>query len=144
MEDNGRKTWYDGSMKKGKDPRGGLRRVFCYSISVRFYEVRLLTDGLRRPYLSLHDERYGRKACQGDCDPLESPGVNSGRKPDVLCAFLLATVQLTRLSRAWRAQAHCFHALCVLRVPRKNERFTLPPNFRLQIRSVILSVPTFL
>ena len=31
MEDNGRKTWYDGSMKKGKDPRGGLRRVFCYA-----------------------------------------------------------------------------------------------------------------
>lgn len=49
MEDNGRKTWYDGSMKKGKDPRGGLRRVFCCSILVRFYEVRLLTDGLLRP-----------------------------------------------------------------------------------------------
>ena len=31
MEDNGRETWYDGSMKKGKDPRGGLRRVFCYA-----------------------------------------------------------------------------------------------------------------
>ena len=51
-------------------------------------------------------------------------------------------VHLTRLSRAWRAQAHCFHALCVLRVPRKNERFTQPPNFRLQIKLVILSVPT--
>ena len=33
---------------------------------------------------------------------------------DVLCAYLLATVHLTRLSRAWRAP-HCFHALCVLR-----------------------------
>ena len=83
MEDNGRKTWYDGSMKKGKDPRGGLRRGFSFSRLLRFYEVRLLTDGLRRrnigvsryhgtlcgtydlrwPYLSLHDERYGRKAC---------------------------------------------------------------------------------
>ena len=83
MEDNGRETWYDGSMKKGKDPRGGLRRGFSFSRLLRFYEVRLLTDGLRRrniggsryhgmlcgtndlrwPYLSLHDERYGRKAC---------------------------------------------------------------------------------
>ena len=34
--------------------------------------------------------------------------------------------------------------LCVLRVPKKNERITQPPNFRLQIRPVILSVPTFL
>ena len=30
---------------------------------LRFYVLRLSTDGLRRPYLSLHDERYGRKAC---------------------------------------------------------------------------------
>ena len=57
MEDIGRKTWYDGSMKKGKDPRGGLRRGFSFSRLLRFYELRLLTDGLRRPYLSLHDER---------------------------------------------------------------------------------------
>ena len=34
---------------------------------------------------------------------------------DVLCANRSAMVRLTRLSRAWRAQAHCFHALCVLR-----------------------------
>lgn len=36
MEDIGRKTWYDGSMKKGKDPRGGLRRVFCYALDFSF------------------------------------------------------------------------------------------------------------
>ena len=47
--------------------------------------------------------------------PLESPELMFWRKPDVLCATLLATVRVTRLSRAWRAQAHCFHALCVLR-----------------------------
>ena len=34
---------------------------------------------------------------------------------DVLCAYHLATVRVTRLSRAWRA-LHCFHALCVLRL----------------------------
>ena len=33
---------------------------------------------------------------------------------DVLCAYVFATVRVTRLSRAWRAP-HCFHALCVLR-----------------------------
>ena len=31
---------------------------------------------LRGLHLSLHGERWRRKACQGDCDPLESPGVN--------------------------------------------------------------------
>ena len=36
------------------------------------------------------------------------------RMPDVLCAYHLAMVRVTRLSRAWRAP-HCFHALCVLR-----------------------------
>ena len=34
---------------------------------------------------------------------------------DVLCAYHLAMVRVTRLSRAWRAP-HCFHALCVLRL----------------------------
>ena len=47
--------------------------------------------------------------------PLESPGVNSDSKPDVLWLYHLATVRVTRLSRAWRAP-HCFHALCVLRL----------------------------
>ena len=61
MEDNGMKTWYDGSMKKGKDPRGGLRRGFSFSRLLRFYEVRLLTDGLRWRHLSLREERYRRK-----------------------------------------------------------------------------------
>ena len=32
----------------------------------------------------------------------------------MLCAYVFATVRVTRLSRAWRAP-HCFHALCVLR-----------------------------
>ena len=60
---------------------------------------------------------------------------------DVLCANHFATVRVTRLSRAWRAP-HCFHALCVLRVPWKIEALSQPPNFRLQIKLVILSVPT--
>ena len=60
---------------------------------------------------------------------------------DVLCAYVFAMVRVTRLSRAWRAP-HCFHALCVLRVPKKILNLTQPPDFRLQIRPVILSVPT--
>lgn len=69
MEDNGRKTWYDGSMKKGKDPRGGLRRGFSFSRLLRFYEVRLLADGLRRRHLSLREERYRRKIRQRASKP---------------------------------------------------------------------------
>ena len=57
----------------------------------------------------------GERRAKGIAIPLNPLGVNSDSKPDVLCATLLATVRLTRLSRAWRAQAHCFHALCVLR-----------------------------
>ena len=45
--------------------------------------------------------------------PLESPGINVDSKPDVLCAYVFATVRVTRLSRLRRAQAHCFRSLCV-------------------------------
>ena len=45
--------------------------------------------------------------------PLDPRG-NVLEDSDVLCAYHLATVRVTRLSRAWRAP-HCFHALCVLR-----------------------------
>ena len=75
------------------------------------------------------------------CGPLNPRGNVLGHS-DVLCANHFATVHLTRLSRAWRAP-HCFHALCVLRVPWKIEALSQPPNFRPQIRLVILSVPTF-
>ena len=61
--------------------------------------------------------------------PLESPGVNSDRKPDVLCANHFATVHLTRLSRLRRCRLS--PCLCVLRVPSKIGRLTQPPNFRL-------------
>ena len=44
--------------------------------------------------------------------PLESPGVNSDSKPDVLCAYLLATVRLTRLSRLRRSAYSLASACC--------------------------------
>ena len=77
----------------------------------------------------------------------------------MLCAYVFATGFTTRLSRAWRARGALLP--CALRtaprrrgfsiavgsalgvrVPSKNERFTQPPNFQLQIKLVILSVPT--
>ena len=57
----------------------------------------------------------GERRAKGIAIPLNPLGVMFWRMPDVLCAYVFATVRLTRLSRAWRAQAHCFHALCVLR-----------------------------
>ena len=57
------------------------------------------------------------------------PGVMVWRMPDVLCAYLLATVHLTRLSRAWRAP-HCFHALCVLRCSGRGNAYDLLRSLR--------------
>ena len=57
--------------------------------------------------------KIGEKGVPRGCGPLNPRGNVLGHS-DVLCANLLATVRLTRLSRAWRAP-HCFHALCVLR-----------------------------
>ena len=53
------------------------------------------------------------------CGPLNPRG-NVLEDSDVLCAYHLATVRLTRLSRAWHA-SHCFHALCVLRCSEKQQ-----------------------
>ena len=46
----------------------------CAGGTVSFLPHRL-SSTLRGPYLSLHDERYGRKACQGACGPHWIPGV---------------------------------------------------------------------
>ena len=51
--------------------------------------------------------------------PLDPRGNVLGHS-DVLCAYVFATVHLTRLSRAWRA-SHCFHALCVLRCSERQQ-----------------------
>ena len=59
---------------------------------------------------------------------------------DVLCANHFATVHLTRLSRLRRCRLS--PCLCVLRVLRKTARLTQQPDFRLQIKLVILKVLT--
>ena len=99
----------------------------------------------------------GERRAKGLRPPLD-PRSNVLGHSDVLCAYVFATVRVTRLSRAWRAP-HCFHALCVLRpdgdakrrrrkcpwgtLLRKTARLMQPPNFRPQIRLIILKVPTF-
>ena len=82
--------------------------------------------------------------------PLESPGVNVLGHSDVLCANRSATVRVTRLSRlrcreantlgvrsAYPLASACCGAVKLVALQQL-------PNFRLQIRLVILSVPTFL
>ena len=44
--------------------------------------------------------------------PLESPGVNVDSKPDVLCAYVFATVRVTRLSRLRRSAYSLASACC--------------------------------
>ena len=83
--------------------------------------------------------KIGEKGVPRGCGPLNPRGNVLGHS-DVLCANRSATVRVTRLSRLRRCRLS--PCLCVLRVPSKNERFTQPPNFRLQIKLVILSVPT--
>ena len=63
--------------------------------------------------------KIGEKGVPRGCGPLNPRG-NVLEDSDVLCAYHLATVRLTRLSRAWRAP-HCFHALCVLRCSEKQQ-----------------------
>ena len=76
---------------------------------------------------------------------------------DVLCANRLATVRVTRLSRLRRSAYPLASACCAPKarlqhrrrkcpwgtLPWKIEALSQPPAFRLQIRPVILSVPTF-
>ena len=75
MEDIGRKTWYDGSMKKGKDPRGGLRRVFYYSLDCCVFTG---LDAERTPFgdpifLCLKKD-WGERQTKGTAVPVGSPG----------------------------------------------------------------------
>ena len=145
-----------------RDERSWGTETFCFTFlpaSQLYRRTPWAPQGhfLRAPYLSLFEERYGRKTNQGGCGPRWIPWGNVLGHSDVLCAYHLAMVRVTRLSRAWRAP-HCFHALCVLRpdgdakrhrrkcpwgaLLRKTARLTQPPNFRPQIRPDILSVPT--
>ena len=54
--------------------------------------------------------------------PLESPGVNSDRKPDVLCACVFAMVRVTRLSRLRRSAYPLASACCGCPVRTKDLR----------------------
>ena len=103
----------------------------------------LLTSLLnRRPPVApsfVARRKIGEKGVPRGCGPL-NPRSNVLGHSDVLCANHFATVHLTRLSRLRRsayplASACCGAVECLI--------LTQPPNFRPQIRPVILSVPTF-
>ena len=70
----------------------------------------------------------GERRAKGIAIPLDPRGNVLGHS-DVLCANLLATVRVTRLSRAWRAP-HCFHALCVLRCQDSGSAYDLLRSLR--------------
>ena len=83
--------------------------------------------------------KIGEKGVPRGCGPLNPRGNVLGHS-DVLCAYLLATVRVTRLSRL-RRSAYPLASACCTAV--EWLALTQPPNLRLQIRLVILSVPTF-
>ena len=83
--------------------------------------------------------KIGEKGVPRGCGPL-NPRSNVLGHSDVLCANHLATVRLTRLSRL-RRSAYPLASACCTAV--ELMALSQPPNFRPQIRLVILSVPTF-
>ena len=98
----------------------------------------------------------GERRAKGVATPFNPPEFMRDRKPDVLWFYLLAMVQLTRLSRRRRSAYSLASACCALTVvrqhrrkkypwgavPRKNERLTQPPDCRVCKTLVILRVPT--
>ena len=66
---------------------------------------------LRWPYLSLFEERYGRKTNQrASKPPFGIWLLYGGMRGDVRRSYEFAQVQFTRFRLVrWRAQVHCFH-----------------------------------
>ena len=110
-----------------------------------FYQPLYETDDLRGLHLSLHVFIYlstkptpfgdsifrcttkdrGERRAKG-LRPLESPGVNSDSKPDVLWLYHLATVRLTRLSRLRRSAYPLASACCAPKARLQHRRRKCP------------------
>ena len=77
----------------------------------------------------------GERRAKGVATPFNPPELMRDRKPDVLCAYRLAMVRLTRLSRR-RRSAYSLASACCGAV----ERFALPkpPNCKVSETLVIL------
>ena len=71
-----------------------------------------LSNALRGPNLSLFEERLGRKTNQGDCGPLESPGVIVTPTGRTLCKPFRDDISDAIKSAAALRLSPC---LCVLR-----------------------------
>ena len=87
----------------------------------RFYELRLSSDGLRRPHLSLHDERYRRKTRQRAPKPPFGIRFYTGdRRGDVRNLHVFAVMQFTRFRPVRGVLRTASTDSCVLRQLRPN------------------------
>ncbi len=101
-------------------PSGGVVFLFCvFTGRVRQQTV---SDG---PIFRCTTKDREERRAKG-LRPLESPGVNGDRKPDVLCANHFATVHLTRLSRLRRCRLS--PCLCVLRCSERQQHLCNHPT----------------
>ena len=92
--------------------------MFIMAVTFRFYEFTILiclpTSGPSGGSIfRCTTKDRGERRAKGVATPFNPLGLMRDRKPDVLCAYLLATVHLTRLSRLRRCRL--FPRLCVLR-----------------------------
>ena len=97
-------------------PSGG-RNLFI----LRFYRHSLSGRPSGGPIFRCTTKDRGERRAKG-LRPLESPGVNSDRKPDVLCACVFAMVRVTRLSRLRRSAYPLASACCGCPVRTKDLR----------------------
>ena len=68
----------------------------------------------------------GERRAKGVATPFNPPGLMRDSKPDVLWLYLLAMVQLTRLSRRRRSAYSLASACCALTVVRQHRRKKYP------------------
>ena len=100
-------------------------------------------------FLLVKKDRGERHAKGLRSRPLET-ALNAGHYSDVLCAYLLATVRLTRLSRLRCREANTlgvrcrlFPCLCVLRFPERLEHFRNHPTARFEKRWLFFKCQRF-
>ena len=93
MEDNGRKTWYDGSMKKG---RGELMGAWASLFAANFLTAMLDQRPSGTPS-SVARRKIGEKGVsKGFKAALWNPLLYGGMRGDVPTLYVFALVQFTR------------------------------------------------
>ena len=95
----------------------GLGRSFCVLFLLQIFGFYVFTNilfSLRPPGAPsfVARRKIEEKGVPRGCGPIGSPGVNVDTMPDVLCAYVFATVRLTRLSRLRRSAYPLASACC--------------------------------